>query len=204
MAIPAACVGPESKVPSSSLVTPSSISDTVTVIAPIDPLQSFAMPNPSPSPTTPLTQNVSNVSEDNPKSQAPDFKISLINGEILRLSDLKGKVVVLNFWASWCPPCRWEMPAFERIWQEYREQDVIFLGVAMLDQEDTVRDFIDKVGVTYPIGLDTSGQIQKAYRVLVMPTTYFIDRHGYISRILSGAANEAVLQIYLDGQVGTE
>ena len=68
--------------------------------------------------------------------------------------------MVLNFWASWCPPCRAEMPAFERIWQEYRDQGVIFVGVAgVLDTEEDARAFAEKVGVTYLLGRDATGQI---------------------------------------------
>ena len=132
-------------------------------------------------------------------SLAHDFELTLLDGKSLRLSDLRGKVVVLNFWASWCVPCRWEMPSFERIWQEYRDQDVVFVGVAVSDEEEDVRAFAEKVGVSYPLGLDTSGKITVAYRATTLPTTVLIDRRGYESRKIANAANEAALRIFLKG-----
>ena len=83
---------------------------------------------------------------------AADFRIDLLSGEELALSDLRGKVVVLNFWATWCPPCREEMPSFESIYREYQDRDVVFVGVAVADTEERARDFVEGVGVTYPIG----------------------------------------------------
>ena len=110
-------------------------------------------------------------------------------------------MVVLNFWASWCPPCRWEMPAFERIWQEYQDQGVVFLGVAVSDFEEDARTFAEGVGVTYHLGMDTTGEIATTYRILGMPTTYFIDRQGNVAKTLINAANEGVLRVFLAGQL---
>lgn len=132
---------------------------------------------------------------------APDFEIALFDGEVIRLSDLEGSVVVLNFWASWCPPCRWEMPSFEHMSKEYKDKGVIFLGVAISDYSPDARAFADKTGVTYPIGLDESGEIARSYRPTSMPTTFFIDREGVVSRKLVSVANEAVLRVFLDGQL---
>ncbi|MBI4299181.1 MAG: TlpA family protein disulfide reductase [Chloroflexi bacterium] len=137
-------------------------------------------------------------------SFAPDFHLNLLDGTGLRLSDLKGKVVVLNFWASWCVPCRQEMPAFERMWQEYKGQGVIFVGVALSDREKDARAFAEEVGVTYAVGLDATGQIGDAYRVIALPTTYFIDRQGYVARALTGAANEGALRVFLAGQLAVK
>ena len=131
---------------------------------------------------------------------APDFGLTLLDGTSLRLSDLQGKVVVLNFWGSWCPPCRKEMPAFQRIWEEYRDQGVVFLGVAVSDRETTARAFAKKVGVTYPLGLDKTGAITIAYRVLSFPTTFVIDSQGNEAKRF-GIANEGVLRIFLNGQL---
>ena len=131
---------------------------------------------------------------------ASDFRIDLLSGEELALSDLRGKVVVLNFWATWCPPCREEMPSFESIYREYKDRDVVFVGVAVADTEERARDFVEGVGVTYPIGLDTSG-IAEAYKVTAMPTTFFIDREGTITRKLQGLASEGALRLFLDIRV---
>ena len=130
---------------------------------------------------------------------ARDFELALLDGESLQLFELRGSVVVLNFWASWCPPCRWEMPAFESIWREYRDRGVVFVGVAVSDQRSDAQAFADKVGVTYPLGLDDSGDITRAYKVLKLPTTILIDREGNEARKIVNAANEAVLRIFLDG-----
>ena len=137
-------------------------------------------------------------------SLAPDFEIELLNGGTLRLSELQGKVVVLNFWASWCPPCRAEMPAFQSISQEYEDQGVVFVGVAVSDTEEAAGAFMTQAGVTYPLGLDTTGEISKEYMVVSMPTTYFINREGEVARKLSGAANQGALRIFLNGQLAAQ
>ena len=133
--------------------------------------------------------------------KAHDFEIETFDGEMLRLSDLEGKVVVLNFWASWCPPCRWEMPFFEEMHQEYMDQDVVFLGVAISDTLENARGFAESAGVTYPIGLDTTNEIGRNYNVVSLPTTFFIGREGNVERRLSSAANEGVLKVFLRGQL---
>ena len=133
--------------------------------------------------------------------KAIDFEIETFDGETIRLSDFEGKVVVLNFWASWCPPCRWEMPFFERMSQEYEDQDVVFIGVAISDTLENVRAFAEGVGVTYPNGLDETGEIARNYSVVSLPTTFFIGRDGNVERRLSSAANEGVLKVFLRGQL---
>ena len=133
--------------------------------------------------------------------KAMDFEIETFDGETIRLSDFEGNVVVLNFWASWCPPCRWEMPFFERMSQEYKDQDVVFLGVAISDTLENVRAFAEGVGVTYSNGLDETGEIARNYSVVSLPTTFFIGKDGNIERRLSSAANEGVLKVFLRGQL---
>ena len=131
---------------------------------------------------------------------AEDFELTLLSGESLKLSDYRGKVVVLNFWASWCPPCRWEMPSFERVWKEYQGLDVMFIGIAISDRKEDAIEFVESVGVTYPIGLDATGYISELYSIVHMPTTYFIDRDGNVARKLTNVANEGVLRVFLRGQ----
>ena len=134
---------------------------------------------------------------------APDFTLTAFDGSQLRLSDLIGQVVVLNFWASWCPPCRREMPAFQDAWLESRDDGVVFVGIATGDLEADARAFAEQVGVTYPLALDhPGGQVADAYLVRVMPTTYFIDRQGNVARKLSGYVNQGVLRVFLAGQKG--
>ena len=165
----------------------------------------IATPTPSPVPTrTPerpeLTPTPAQRVDLGSGRSAPQLAVTLFNGEELRLSDLKGKVVVLNFWASWCPPCRWEMPAFERMWQEYRDQGVVFVGVAISDAEEDAQAFARKIGVTYPVGLDATGRAARDFRVFGLPTTFLIDRDGNEARKF-GVANEAILRIFLKGQL---
>jgi peroxiredoxin len=137
--------------------------------------------------------------DDDPKAAAPPFELALFNGETLTLADLEGKVVVLNFWASWCPPCRFEMPDFETAWNEFRDRDVVFVGVAVSDFEEDARSFARETGITYPIGFDGEGETAVAYGIKTLPTTVFIDREGRVARKLVNRANMGVLKIFLNG-----
>ena len=165
-------------------------------------------PSPTPEPTvtaTPAPTPRTILSTSSTEAEAaPDFEVETFDGETLRLSDLNGKVVVLNFWASWCPPCRWEMPFFETMWQEYRDQGVVFVGIAISDTLENVRAFAEEAGVTYPVGLDTTNETARTYEVLSLPTTFFVGKDGKIERKLAGAANEGVLKIFLRGQLRQE
>ena len=111
--------------------------------------------------------------------------------------------MVLNFWASWCPPCRIEMPDFEEMWQAMGDRGVVFLGISVSDTERDTRDFAETIGVTYPLGLDLTGQIPRAYRVTSLPTTFVIDREGIEARRF-GVVNKGVLRILLEGQQAKE
>ena len=174
--------------------TPASTPTPANTPVPTPTLAPTATAAPAPTP------RVIRRASDGAPEAAPDFALETFAGETLRLSDLRGKVVVLNFWASWCPPCRWEMPFFETISQEYKERGVIFLGVAISDTMEDASDFADSVGVTYPLALDAAGETARDYEVLGLPTTFLIDKEGAIQRRL-GAANEATLKIFLNGQV---
>ena len=136
------------------------------------------------------------------REQAPDFEMETFSGDLLRLSDLEGQVVVLNFWATSCPPCRWEMPSFERIAQEYGDRGVVFVGVSVSDTAEDAQAFVDSIGLTYPIGVDPTNAIARAYDVVSLPTTFFISTDGTIERRLNSAANEGVLRIFIRGQLG--
>ena len=85
---------------------------------------------------------------------APDFRLNTFDGQTLQLSDLRGQAVVINFWASWCIPCRDEAPILEKTWREYRDRGVVLVGVAYLDDEKPARDFITEFTITYPNGPD--------------------------------------------------
>ena len=163
-----------------------------------------AVPRPTVTATPAPTPRVIRPRAQTENKPAPDFEMETFDGETLRLSELEGKVVVLNFWASWCPPCRWEMPFFETMWNEYRDRDVVFVGVAMSDSLEDAKGFAEESGVTYPIGLDQTNDIVRAYEVYSLPTTFFIDKEGQIQRRLTSAANEALLKVFLRGQLPRE
>ena len=113
--------------------------------------------------------------------RAPNFTLQRFDGSTLRLEDLRGSVVFLNFWASWCPPCRSEARALEDAWRRYKDQGVVFVGVNTQDDEAHARDFIAEFGVTYPNGQDPGGRIAIDYGVWGLPETFFIDREGRIT-----------------------
>ncbi len=112
---------------------------------------------------------------------APDFTLPAVSGGALRLSDLRGKVVLLNFWATWCVPCRTEMPAIEALYQRYKARglDVLAVNLDVLSTAG-VEVFVKEVGITFPIILDPSWAAARAYRVFGLPTTYLIDRAGNV------------------------
>lgn len=129
---------------------------------------------------------------------APDFTITTFDGGKLTLSELRGKVVLLNFWASWCPPCRAEAPNMEGVWQDYRDQGVIFVGVDIQDTESEARDFLQQFNITYPNGPDPTGRIARDYGITNIPTSVFVSRQGVIARRWVGAIDRARLTEYLD------
>ena len=128
---------------------------------------------------------------------APDFEIVLFEnanhraGETLRLSDLRGQPVVVNFWYPSCPPCRAEMPDLEQAFQDHREQGVEFIGVQelILDTVEDGQDFVDEIGISYAVGPDLEGELIAKYGISGFPTTVFIDRDQKIVRKWTGILN---------------
>lgn len=114
---------------------------------------------------------------------APNFELTTFDGQTLRLSELRGKPVVLNFWASWCVPCRDEAPALQATWQKYKEQGLLVIGVDYVDTETEAKKFMQEFGVTYPNGPDVGTLISSKYKITGVPETYFITREG---KLLSG------------------
>lgn len=114
--------------------------------------------------------------------KAPDFTLTSFDGQQYRLSDLRGKVVVLNFWASWCKPCEQEAADLESAWRYYQGRgDVVFLGVAWTDTEKKSLEYLAKFDITYPNGPDLGTRISQAYRATGVPETYIIDRNGFLA-----------------------
>jgi peroxiredoxin len=118
---------------------------------------------------------------------APDFTLDALDGEQVRLSSLRGQPVIINFWATWCPPCRAEMPELEKAWQKYQEENLVLLGVDQAENVTVVSQFARrKMGVTFPILLDKDLTVRNAYAVRALPTTIFIDTQGRIQDVKIG------------------
>lgn len=132
---------------------------------------------------------------------APDFTAASFSGEEISLSDLRGRAVLVNLWASWCVPCRSEMPALERVYQDYRADRLVILAVNATDQdhEEDIRSFTQELGLTFPILLDPNGDISRAYHLTALPTSYFISADGRIEEIVvGGPMSEALLRSRVD------
>lgn len=128
---------------------------------------------------------------------APDISLESLNGETYTLSELRGQAVLVNLWATWCPPCRAEMPAIEKIYNEYKDQGLIVLAVNMTyqDEPSAVAPFVAEYGLTFPVLLDRSGASGAAYQLRSLPSSYFIDRKGSISEVvIGGPMSEALLR----------
>jgi len=119
---------------------------------------------------------------------APDFTLDTLQGEQVKLSGLRGKVIVVNFWTTWCPPCRAETPALEMSYEAYQDLDVVILGVNLTDQDSLkeVESFVQEFGLTYPILLDRDGAVGLLYQLSGLPTTFFINREGVIHTVVIG------------------
>lgn len=116
------------------------------------------------------------------RQPAPDFTLALLDGGRLTLSEQRGKVVVVNFWASWCYPACWnEAPRLQAAWERYREKGLVLVGVIYQDREPNAREFIRRHGKTYPNGMDPKSRVAIDYGVYGVPETFFIDREGRIA-----------------------
>jgi len=123
--------------------------------------------------------------------EAPPFQLDLYGGGSLSSEALRGQVVVLHFWASWCPPCREEAPTLRHLWETYGPQGVQFVGVAYKDVESKARAFLEEQGLGYPNGPDERQKISRAYHVRAVPETYIIDPQGVLVRAYIGQVDEA-------------
>jgi cytochrome c biogenesis protein CcmG/thiol:disulfide interchange protein DsbE len=137
----------------------------------------------------------------------PDFLLSGPGGDV-RLSDLRGKAVVVNFWATWCPPCRREIPELIDAYERYRDQGLVVLGVDLQENEGVVRDFADEFGVPYPLVIDRTGEVADVWNIGGqfggIPSTYFIDREGIVRAIYNGTLTRELLEERIASILGVE
>jgi cytochrome c biogenesis protein CcmG/thiol:disulfide interchange protein DsbE len=123
---------------------------------------------------------------------APDFSLATLDGETVTLSELRGRPVVLNFWATWCDPCRREMPALQATAELFADE-VIILGIDEGESASVVKNFVTEYGITYPILLDENFATGDRFNVRGMPTTFFIDGEGIIRHLWIGEMNRITL-----------
>lgn len=174
----------------SMLITPtapSRLTPTTTLVFP-------ATVNPSPIAGSPqvveITPEVDLQSIARVGEPAPDFSLKTIEGDGVKLSDFKGKTVLLNLWASWCPPCRYEMPGIQAAYEKYKDRGLVVLGIdyAVQDNLQDAKDFVEEFKLTFPILLDETGEVSAGlYGMRGLPTSYFIDKEGILQHIQVGA-----------------
>ncbi|WP_422123769.1 peroxiredoxin family protein [Planococcus sp. X10-3] len=132
---------------------------------------------------------------------APDFELTTLDGETARLSDYKGQKVILNFWATWCPPCRAEMPDMQRYYEEQAQQENVEILAVNLTTEDRGMDeinaFIEEFSLTFPIPMDTEGEIGELYQAAAIPTSYMIDTEGRVQNKIVGPMNEQMMEDFI-------
>ena len=135
-----------------------------------------------------------------PGKEAPAFTLESFDGGPVSLSDFKGQPVIINFWASWCVPCRQEAPALEAVWQALREEGLVVVGINQprSDPEDQARAFLAEFGVSYPNVFDTLGFTGIDYGVSGIPVTFFVDREGIVERRFVGTLTEGSLMIWAE------
>lgn len=123
-----------------------------------------------------------------PGSQAPDFTLRTLDGEIVTLSGLRGRPVLVNMWASWCTPCKYEMPAIQKVYEEFSGQGFVVLAVNLTKKDNltAVASFVEEYGLTFPVLLDVDGQVEKAYQLRGLPSSFFIDGDGIIQSVVIG------------------
>jgi len=161
----------------------------------------------TPSPGAETTNDPAGDGEAADPVPAPDFTVLTLEGESVSLSDFAGKPRIVNFWATWCPPCRSELPAFAAAWEEYGDE-VEFMMVDLTDggreTQETVEDFLAETGYAFPVYLDTTGQAANAYGIYSIPVTVLVDAQGNFVGGQVGALREDVLLRALDSLSGRD
>jgi peroxiredoxin len=140
-----------------------------------------------------------NTSAPRPGFSAPNFTLPDLNGKQIHLTDFLGKPVLVNFWASWCSPCKSEMPTFQEIYKEFEPQGFVLLTINNRENRNVVQNFITEKALTFPVLLDIDGSISTKYQVDSLPTTVFVGKDGEIKDIMyGGPISEAYLRIQVE------
>ncbi|WP_419151463.1 TlpA family protein disulfide reductase [Aeribacillus alveayuensis] len=132
--------------------------------------------------------------------KAPDFELLTLNGETKKISDFQGKKVILNFWATWCPPCKEEMPEMQKLYEDYSDEiEIVAVNfTASESNQEKVKQFIENNGFTFPILLDPKNKANSGYEVLTYPTTYFLNEDGIIQDKVVGQMTKQYLMEKID------
>ncbi|KAA0956380.1 TlpA family protein disulfide reductase [Planococcus sp. ANT_H30] len=134
-------------------------------------------------------------------AKAPDFTLIDQHGQTVQLSDYRGKKVILNFWATWCPPCRAEMPHMQQFHENNLDGDVEILAVNLTEQdngEQAIRSFIDEFGLTFTMPMDETGSVAQTYQIRTVPTTYILNTKGEIAQKIIGPMDEQIMKNQTD------
>ena len=134
---------------------------------------------------------------------APDFALTYLQGQNSRLSDFRGRAVMINFWAVWCGPCRFELPVMQTVYEANRDKGFVVLAIHMRGYPEQVREFAEDLEMTFPVLLDRGGRVTAEYQVRGLPTSFFIDQDGVILGVEIGPVDEGWLEHYL-AQAGVE
>lgn len=155
-----------------------------------------------------MTKPASSVSEHVPGVQpgdlAPAFTLQTLDGDSITLSDLRGHPILLNMWASWCGPCKYEMPTIQKVYEEFKDRGLVVLALNLTKKDNltSVISFVEAYGLTFPILLDSDGKVEEAYQLRGLPSTFFIDRDGIIqSVVIGGPMPEDVVRTRVEGLV---
>jgi peroxiredoxin len=125
---------------------------------------------------------------------APDFTLTTLEGETVTLSDLRGQAVLINFWATWCGPCRIEMPDIESVYDQYADEGFVVLAVNDAEPAGLVSAYVTDLGLSFPIVMDPTRDVQHLYQVRAFPTSYFIDRDGVVQEAIFGSMTRPVIE----------
>lgn len=149
-----------------------------------------------------LNQDISSSGDSSTGQKAIDFTLTDLDGKKVSLKDFRGKNIYLNFWATWCPPCRGEMPEIEKVYQQYKDKDLVVLAVDLGEDMNTVKDFIQQNKYNFMVLLDSDQSVAVQYNITAIPVSYFIDKDGNIVAKRVGALSEEEMLSYVEQLIG--